>query len=145
MEAKIIQFIEQHHVLTLATVCNNQPYCCTVFYAFCEQEQRFVFSSDEATAHIRHIAKNPQAAASIVLETKMVGKIQGIQLQGIVYPALGELLPSAEHAYWQRFPYARLMNTTLWIFEPHWAKLTDNRLGFGKKLLWTRDAATHTL
>jgi hypothetical protein len=30
------------------------------------------------------------------------------------------------------------MNTTLWKLRVDYAKMTDNRLGFGKKLIWER-------
>ena len=38
------------------------------------------------------------------------------------------------------FPIARLMpNLHLWTLRPDFIKMTDNRLGFGKKLIWTAD------
>jgi uncharacterized protein YhbP (UPF0306 family) len=30
------------------------------------------------------------------------------------------------------------MDTTLWILSIDYLKMTDNRLGFGKKLLWEK-------
>jgi uncharacterized protein len=35
-----------------------------------------------------------------------------------------------------RFPVAALMDTRLWIVRLTFIKMTDNRLGFGKKLIW---------
>ncbi|GHT75553.1 UPF0306 protein YhbP [Bacteroidia bacterium] len=138
MEQKFIDIIKAHHVLTLATSHNNIPYCANVFYAFLEQEQYFVFLSDSKTTHAKHFADNSSAAASIFLETKTVGKIQGLQLQGVVYQPNSELSVRAQRAYLQCFPYAILIPSTLWIFEPTWAKLTDNRFGIGKKLIWEK-------
>ena len=43
---------------------------------------------------------------------------------------------SDARCYYARFPYAKIMRPTLWRLEPSWMKLTDNRLGFGKKLVW---------
>ena len=31
-----------------------------------------------------------------------------------------------------------LMETRLWIVRLTYIKMTDNRLGFGRKLIWTR-------
>jgi uncharacterized protein YhbP (UPF0306 family) len=45
---------------------------------------------------------------------------------------------SVTRAYLTRFPFAVLMNASLWIVEIHIIKMTDNRLGFGKKLFWER-------
>jgi hypothetical protein len=79
---------------------------------------------------------NPKIAGSVVLETMVIGKIQGIQFQGIVSIPEGELLSKAKRAYLLRFPMAVLMNTHLWVVKLTYIKMTDNRLGFGKKLIW---------
>jgi uncharacterized protein YhbP (UPF0306 family) len=33
-----------------------------------------------------------------------------------------------------------LMETHLWLCDLVYIKMTDNRLGFGKKLIWMKDA-----
>ena len=43
---------------------------------------------------------------------------------------------TARRAYLKRFPYAALAELTLWAIRPDYMKLTDNTLGFGKKLIW---------
>jgi len=80
---------------------------------------------------------NSMVAGSVVLETRIIGKIQGVQFQGIVTVAEGERLKMAERAYLKRFPVAALMDTHLWIVDLTLLKMTDNLLGFGKKLIWT--------
>ncbi len=136
LQPQIVKFIKEHHVLTLATSVDNQPWCCNCFYAFIEKEVAFVFTSDHNTRHIGDVLKNNKFAASIVLETKIVGKIRGLQLSGFVELAENEVLHAAKMAYLKRFPYAAIMKTTFWILRPNYMKMTDNRLGFGKKLLW---------
>ncbi|MCD6331925.1 MAG: HAD-IA family hydrolase, partial [Bacteroidales bacterium] len=42
----------------------------------------------------------------------------------------------AKKTYLKRYPYAVLMKTTLRAVQLKSIKLTDNRLGFGRKLLW---------
>ena len=42
----------------------------------------------------------------------------------------------AKHQYIKRFPYAVVAPLTLWMVKPDMMKLTDNKLGFGKKLIW---------
>jgi uncharacterized protein YhbP (UPF0306 family) len=78
----------------------------------------------------------PGMAGSVVLETMIIGKIRGIQFQGTVSEADGHLLEKAKSAYLKRFPVAALMDTRLWIVKLTHIKMTDNRLGFGKKLIW---------
>ncbi|MFN8255466.1 MAG: hypothetical protein U0W24_07245 [Bacteroidales bacterium] len=137
-EKRIVDFIKKHHVLTLATSQNNTPWCANCFYALMEEENSLVFTSDIQTRHIREALEQVQVAGSIVLETNIVGKIQGIQFSGILTQPQGPLYTKAEKAYLKRFPFAALMDTTLWILKMNYIKMTDNRLGFGKKIIWER-------
>jgi uncharacterized protein len=137
-EKRIADFIEKHHVLTLATSSENQPWCANCFYAYLEDENMLVFTSDEDTRHVAEVSLNQVVAGSIVLETSVVGKIQGIQFAGIMEKPTGELAKKVNLAYLKRFPFAALMNTSLWVIKLNYIKMTDNRLGFGKKLIWER-------
>lgn len=135
-EKSVVQFIKKHHVLTLATSKDNEPYCANCFYAFLDDEIAFVFTSDMETKHIQDSILQNFVGGSVVLETSVVGKIQGIQFNGILYKPENEMLDKANKAYIKRFPFAALMNTTLWVVKLSYIKMTDNRLGFGKKLIW---------
>ena len=135
-ESRIVDFINEHHVLTLATCVENNPWCANCFYVYLEDENCFVFTSDDATKHVQDVAVNSKVAGSVVLETKTVGKIRGIQFRGIMEIPQNELASKVKKAYLKKFPFAVLMKTTLWILRPSYIKMTDNRLGFGKKLIW---------
>lgn len=139
MDKKIIEFISEHHVLTLATAVKGQPYCCNLFYAFDQDSSSFVFTSSTSTRHGSEALENSHVAASIVLETKIVGKIEGLQITGRIYRPEGEQLKSAKRLYLKKYPYAMVMDLELWILDVDFAKLTDNKLGFGKKIIWNRD------
>jgi uncharacterized protein YhbP (UPF0306 family) len=132
--ATIETFIGKHHVMGLATSRDNTPQACSLFYAYMPSRTLFVVASDETTEHMCNALENPQVAATIVLETKTVGKIEGLQIKAEIRRADEE----EGRAYFEAFPYAKVMNPTLWSIVPHHMKLTDNRLGFGKKLIWTR-------
>jgi uncharacterized protein YhbP (UPF0306 family) len=136
MEKRVTDFIKKHHVLTLATSYEGSPWVANCFYAFMEDRNAFVFTSDRDTKHIQDLKVSNRVAASIVLETSVIGKIQGIQLKGRLSEPGGEMLKAARSAYLKRFPFAALMETTLWVLEAEYVKMTDNRLGFGKKLIW---------
>ncbi len=84
------------------------------------------------------MSARPRIAAAIALETRVVGRLQGLQIEGAVRLAEGALLETARRTYLRRFPYATVMEQPLWILEPALMKLTDNTLGFGKKLIWTK-------
>jgi len=136
MDKQIIDFIKKHHVFTLATSINDQPYCCNCFYTYLKDENALIFTSDDNTKHIADAKQNNFVAGSIVLETSIIGKIQGLQFQGKMFEPTGDLLSTAKFSYLKRFPFAALMDTQLWVIKLTFAKLTDNRLGFGKKLIW---------
>ena len=135
IDKKIEKFITSHHVLTLATsTADGHPYCCNIFYAYNKQEGAFIFTSDDHTHHAQMMSNNPRVAASIVLETRIVGKVQGLQITGEVKRAVD----GDKALYIKRFHYAAVADLQLWRLEADVMKFTDNTLGFGKKLIWQK-------
>ncbi len=114
LDGRIEKFIGKHHVLTLATATEE--------------------GAGPDTRHARMLARNALTAASIVLETRVVGKVQGLQITGRTAPAA----EGDKSLYLKKFPYAALADLNLWRMEAETMKLTDNTLGFGKKLIWQR-------
>jgi uncharacterized protein YhbP (UPF0306 family) len=138
IDARIKRFFKKHHVLTIATTVADEPWCANCFYVYMEEENALVFTTDPETRHGQEFNKNPLVAGSVVLETMIIGKIRGIQFQGLISEPEGELFKMARSAYLRRFPPAALMDTHLWIVRLTYIKMTDNRLGFGKKLIWKK-------
>jgi len=138
-DKRIINFLRKHHVLNLATSIENKPWCCSCFYSFIEDEMTLILTSDDETRHAREFLKNPNIAGSVHLETWIIGKIKGIQFSGTIELAEGDKMDKARKAYLKRFPFAVLMETTLWILKIDVIKMTDNKFGFGKKLIWERN------
>lgn len=138
IDKRILGFIEEHHVLTLAVTRDNVPWCASCFYVYLPDRNWFAFTSDEDTRHIRDVidSGNFQVAGTIALETKMIGKIRGIQFSGQMIKPMEEDLKMVKRKYLKRFPVARFAELKLWIVRPDHFKMTDNRLGFGKKLIW---------
>lgn len=136
IEKRIISFFKRHHVLTVATSVNGEPWCANCFYVYLEDENAIAFTTDKETRHGQEFLRNNLVAGSVVLETRMIGKIRGIQFQGIVSEPEGEMAEKVSNAYIRKFPVAMLMETHLWIVRLTHIKMTDNRLGFGKKLIW---------
>ncbi|MFC2151447.1 pyridoxamine 5'-phosphate oxidase family protein [Bacteroidota bacterium] len=139
IDKRIIKFINKHHVFTVATSRNNIPYAANCFYVYLEDKNMLVFTTDHKTKHAKDAIQQSIVAGSIVLETNVVGKIQGIQFQGNMYEPKDELLKQVKARYLKRFPVAMLMKTHLWVVELSFLKFTDNRLGFGKKLIWGKE------
>lgn len=82
---------------------------------------------------------NFYGSAAIALETKITGKIRGLQITGMIRKLKGEELRIAKKEFLKKFPVAYLSKLYLWGLEPEFIKMTDNRLGFGKKLIWKKN------
>lgn len=135
---KIDKFLQKHHVLSLSTTDFVEISACNLFYAFDIKSNSFIVASSDETTHIKHIMKNPKVAGTVVLETKIVGKIKGVQFRGLFLPLEED---SIKKLYFKHFPYALAMNPKLWQIKVEHFKLTDNTLGFGKKIIWKMDSA----
>lgn len=133
---KIAAFIEEHHVLTLATTRDSKPWTAHCFYVFDSERSCFYIASDTTTRHGQEALENSDIAGAIVLETKTVGKIRGLQFSGSMKIPTGTEAKHAKKMYISRFPFAVLTKTQMWAIHMSYAKYTDNRLGFGTKLIW---------
>ncbi|MEA1916581.1 MAG: pyridoxamine 5'-phosphate oxidase family protein [Campylobacterota bacterium] len=135
IDKKIVTFIGKHHLLSLATCSESKVDICSLFYAYNKKENYFVVASDEKTTHIKNIRKNSNISLSIALETKLVGKIQGLQIDAVINSSTCN---NVKMLYLKTFPYSVAFDLTLWKIEPLHVKFTDNTLGFGKKLYWKK-------
>ncbi len=152
MDPRIVRFLKHHHVLALATVSDSGPWTAHCFYAYMPDHQALVFTSDPDTRHGQNMLTNPEVSAGIALETKVIGLIRGVQLSGTVVPLDRSVIPTkvgtssltapfsdCRSAYLKRFPFALAAKLDLWVLEIDYLKMTDNRLGFGKKLEWRKE------
>lgn len=133
---KIEEFLTQHHVLTLATSNATELSACSLFYVYDEKERVFVVASANDTEHIQNLQHSNKVAGNIPLETKEIGVIRGVQFKATMQLVEDNRL---KKLYYKAYPYALAMLPTLWKVEIKSFKMSDNRLGFGKKLLWSRD------
>jgi len=130
--------LRRHHLLSIATVSERGPWCASCFYAWDEENNELVITTDPATRHGSEFRSNPSVAGTIALETIRIGRIRGIQFTGTVSEPSDEALKRARSIYLRRFPFAALADIHLWVISLSHIKLTDNRLGFGHKEVWER-------
>lgn len=138
MDKRIVKFIEENKVLTICTSKDNVPYSASCFYAYDEENQRLIFSSENDTRHIEEALENTAVSGTINTENKTVAKIQGIQFTGKFINPDEEQQKAFYQTYYKRFPFAKAKPAPIWAIELTWIKMTDNTLGFGKKLEWER-------
>jgi hypothetical protein len=143
--------LDERWVLALATRADDGlSYPAPLFYAVAGPPgpglgPRLVFASRPDSAHGRHLGDGPTlAAAAVYLESEVIGELRGVQLRGEVV-RLDRLPGPAQEplraAYLRRHPVAAARlgpeaPERLYGLAVTWAKLTDNRLGFGVKLAW---------
>ncbi|MBQ2364236.1 MAG: pyridoxamine 5'-phosphate oxidase family protein [Alistipes sp.] len=132
IDSRIIKFAKQQHLLTVATSADGVPYVASCFYAYDVKRNLFIFTSSQSTRHGREMLQNQRVALNIALHTRIVGRIKGLQVTGHATQAD----EAAKSTYLKCFPYAVVAPLELWMVAPDMLKLTDNTLGFGKKLIW---------
>ncbi len=138
MEKRIRDFINNNKVLTMCTSVENMPYCASCFYAFDEINNLLIFSSENHTKHIQQAIANTKVSGTINTENKTIAKIQGIQFLGEFINPDEEQQKVFYRIYYNRFPFAKAKPAPIWAIELTWIKMTDNTLGFGKKLEWEK-------
>ncbi|MGE0562813.1 MAG: pyridoxamine 5'-phosphate oxidase family protein [Flavobacteriales bacterium] len=138
MDKKIVDYITSNKVLTIATSVNEKPYCAICFYVFDKEHNTLIFLSDYTTRHIGDALKNGFVAGTITTEVTSVAKIQGIQFNGVFVNPSKEQADGFYKIYYEKFPFARAKPSPIWGIELSAIKMTDNTLGFGKKLLWIK-------
>ncbi len=138
LDSRITEFIKEHHLTTLTVAAGGDIWSWHAFYVFIEEENVFVITSEQKTRHISLFLTDPQkrVAGAIGLETEQIGLIRGVQFKAEMELCSQPFLNRYRLRYLRRFPYAVLKGGDLWVVRITELKFTDNRLGFGKKLLW---------
>jgi hypothetical protein len=134
---QIVSFLKGNTNFTIATSSDNVPYCANCFYAYEEENNFLVFKSDSETNHIRQALKNKAVAGSVTPDKLDRTKIQGIQFQGKFLRPENEMLDLLKKIYYKKYPFAVAFQGNIWAIELVNIKMTDNTLGFGKKIEWS--------
>ena len=144
----LMRLLAERHVMALALVdaAADAPYPTPLFFALVEPDSIgrhaapiLVFASDPESHHGRLAGLGPTpAAAAVYLETDAPGQLRGAQLRGRLvreerWTATGA--SGLRARYLARHAIAEPLlagdRHRLYALIVTWAKLTDNRLGFG--------------
>lgn len=141
MNEPILHFIEKQ---TCATVCcvdsNNHPWCFSCFYAVDAKNGLLLFKSSPGAFHVDILRSNPKVAGTILPDKLNKLLLKGLQFNGMV---LADDHPHSEVAsriYLKRHPVAMAISGEIYCIRLDQVKFTDNALGFGKKIIWNREA-----
>lgn len=138
MDRIVSSFLQEQNILTISTSDNNISHSATCFYSFLEEKKCLIFKSSPHTRHVREGLSNNNISGTIIANFSDITKIKGIQFQGKFIKPDFYQLPQVQACYYLKFPFALAMKGELWAIELEHIKMTDNTLGFGKKLTWEK-------
>ena len=81
VEKLIKEYLEEASLLQIATSQKNQPWCCTVYFAY-DENLNMYWISRPFRRHSVEILTNPHIAGVIVKEHIPGDKVRGIQFEG---------------------------------------------------------------
>jgi uncharacterized protein YhbP (UPF0306 family) len=82
LKQQILDYMESHNTMTLATCQESSPWAATVFFA--GDGFRLYFFSSPDSRHCQNLATNPRVAVTIQEDYRDWRGIKGIQLEGKV-------------------------------------------------------------
>ena len=146
LKQQILDYLETHNTMTLATCSADVPWAATVFYA--SNDLRLYFFSVPDSRHCQNLAANPRVAVTIQEDYSDWRKIKGIQLEGAV-TAVDGLAEKAKAmaVYARKYPeiiklftnpasglfYQAFLKVKFYCIIPERLFFIDNEQGFGKR------------
>lgn len=140
-------FLRAHRVLTVA-VCDGEggPHAAALFYAV-DEKLRFYVVTEASSQHGMAMLSRGMVAGTVQRDEQQWHEIQGVQFRGTCRQVDGAARMKAWALYTARFPFVAsgnlvltgaLARTAMWVIEPGWMRLIDNRIAFGHKEEWRR-------
>ncbi|WP_052959994.1 hypothetical protein [Photobacterium kishitanii] len=86
--------------------------------------------------HTQLMIMNKNIAGTISPQPKNIIDIKGIQFKGKIEELTNKDAEIANTIYYNKFPEAKFISAPIWEIKLTMLKMTDNSLGFGKKLFW---------
>lgn len=135
---EIREYLEAHHVLTLATVDDGGSWATPLFYVS-DDAMDLYFLSDPSTRHCQAIAASPLVSAALHGGATVWAEITGIQLHGLAEALDDELGEErALQLYTAKFPFVLPLIPVdgphrIYRIRPRWLRLIDNSRGLGFK------------
>jgi len=139
--AALLELCAKCRAFTLATAgAAGEPMAAAVYFAYTPPLE-FCFLSAPDTQPGRNLARDPRAAVTLFPPSCAWQEIRGAPRHGTAQRVDGAQRERGWQVYRARFPFvgelqAALAGTQLHLFRPNWARVVDNRIGFGHKQEW---------
>jgi uncharacterized protein len=146
LKRQILDYMESHNTMTLATCQGDVPWAATVFYA--SDGLRLYFFSAPDSRHCQNLAVNSRVGVTVQEDYHDWQKIKGIQLEGRAAP-VDSLIEKgkAMAAYARKYPevmkiftnpasgalYQAFLKVRFYCVAPARVFYIDNEQGFGKR------------
>ena len=142
LAARVMAFLDAHHVMSLATVGGDGPHAANLFYA--RDGYALIWVSDPTSRHSRHIDERAAVAATIARDCCDFPDVQGLQVRGrawrIAHPqeeARARAGLEARYPFLHRLSEGKLRSAyeraRLYRLEPECIVLIENQSDFGSK------------
>ena len=96
---RIAEFLDAHHVMSLATCGPHGPHGANVFYA--RDGLSLLWVSDRQSTHSMNIEINPQVSATIAPDYRDFAEIRGVQILDMLIASVRLPSVTARTHYWQ--------------------------------------------
>ena len=140
MSDTITHFLQQQSCATICCINEGVPYCFSCYYAFNPEDGLLYFKSSEKAGHFALLTSKAVVAGTIHPDkiNKMVTR--GILFQGEILDRFDPMAKDADAIYHRNIPMALVIKGTVFTVLLNMVKMTDSRMGFGKKIAWDREA-----
>ncbi len=141
----IRRFLKAEKFATISCIDEyGAPYCFNCMYVFDAKNSLLFFKSSTTSRHSALIDTDPRVAGTILPVKPDLLALKGIQFTGRVLDANDTLCRNAVMKYHMAFPLAVSMSGKVFVVEVNEIKLTDNSIGFGKKVNWNKNVVSVT-
>jgi uncharacterized protein YhbP (UPF0306 family) len=142
-EARALEYLASHRVVTLATNGPEGPWAAAVFYLNIGFD--LVFLSSAKSRHAQNLAANPAVAGTVQEDYEDWREIKGVQLEGMAKRLQGDDAARAWALYGEKVPVAKpggggpgsiaaaLDRVSWYRLEAKRAYFVDNAAGFGHR------------
>jgi uncharacterized protein YhbP (UPF0306 family) len=113
LKMEVLEYLNRHNTMTLATAHDNAPWAATVFYAN-DGFTLYFISSPNACLHCQNIARNPHVAITIDEDYSLENpndwrKVKGVQMEGVAEMLTAdEEISRAVKVYARKYPFTAL-------------------------------------
>lgn len=146
LKRQILDYLQAHNTMTLATCADNVPWAATVFYA--SEDLSLYFFSAPDSRHAENLAANSTVAVTVQEDYRDWREIKGVQLEGKV-TLVDSVLEKAKAlaVYARKYPdviklfsdpssgvfHRAFSKVKFYLVTPERVFFIDNAQGFGKR------------